>query len=205
MQAAEEGRKSVIYLFEEREETFTYRCRQLGYPIDEVRESGLLSVETVDPLSMSAEEFAHGVRDKVETDGAELVMIDGFGGYTTAIQGTTDELRRDLHALTRYLSHNEVSTFVTDATHRITGIASATSSDISPIADNLLFMSYVELEGSLRKVIGVLKKRAGRFERTLREFEITSEGVKIGEPMTGFSGIIQGQPRFGSGGSEGDW
>jgi len=204
MQAAAEGRTSIIYLFEEREETFTHRCRAIGYPIDEVREAGLLSVETVDPLSMSAEEFAHGVRDEVETNGVELVLLDGFGGYTTAIQGTTDELRRDLHTLTRYLSHNEVSTFVTDATHRITGISSATSSDISPMADNLLFLSYIELEGSLRKVIGVLKKRAGGFEHTLREFEITSDGVRIGEPMTEFSGIVRGQPRFGND-SDGEW
>jgi circadian clock protein KaiC len=72
------------------------------------------------------------------------------------------------------------------------------------MADNLLFMSYIELEGSLRKVVGVLKKRAGQFEHTLREFEITPEGVRIGEPMTGFSGIIQGQARFGDGGAEGD-
>ena len=204
IQAAAEGRKSVIYLFEEREETFTHRCRSLGIPIDGIREEGLLSVETVDPLSVSAEEFAHGVRDRVEGDGVEMVLIDGFGGYTTAIQGTTDELRRDLHTLTRYLSHNEVSTFVTDATHRITGIASATSSDISPMADNILFMSYIELEGSLRKVIGVLKKRAGGFEHTLREFEITTDGVRIGEPMTGFSGILRGQPQFGSGHTKGD-
>jgi circadian clock protein KaiC len=70
------------------------------------------------------------------------------------------------------------------------------------MADNLLFMSYIELEGSLRKVVGVLKKRAGDFEHTLREFEITAEGVRIGEPMTGFSGIIQGQPRFGDGDSQ---
>jgi circadian clock protein KaiC len=201
IQAAAEGRKSVIYLFEERKGTFIHRCRELGYAIDEVRDEGLLTVETVDPLSMSAEEFAHGVRDRVETDGVELVLIDGFGGYTTAIQGTTDELRRNLHTLTRYLSHNEVSTFVTDATHRITGIASATSSDISPMADNLLFMSYIELEGSLRKVIGVLKKRAGGFEHTLREFEITPEGVQIGDPMTEFSGIVQGQAQFGTGDS----
>jgi circadian clock protein KaiC len=203
-QAAHEGRRAVIYLFEEREETFTHRCRSLGVPIDDIREEELLSVETVDPLTMSAEEFAHAVRDKVETAGVELVMIDGFGGYTTAIQGSRDELKRDLHALTRYLSHNEVSTFVTDATHRITGIASATSSAISPIADNILFLSYVELDGSLRKVIGVLKKRAGGFERTLREFEITPEGVRIGEPMTEFRGIIQGTPQFGGRDPPGD-
>ena len=195
IQAATEGRRAVIYLFEEREQTFVRRCRSLGMPIDDSREQGLLTIETIDPLTMSAEEFARGVRDDVEGEGAEVVVIDGVGGYTTSIQGTTDELRHDLHALTRYLSHNEVATFVTDATHRITGIESATSSQISPIADNLLFLSYIELDGSLRKVVGVLKKRAGRFEHTLREFEITTDGIRVGEPLTGFRGIVSGVPQ----------
>jgi circadian clock protein KaiC len=200
MQAATEGRRSVLYLFEEREQTFIHRCRSIGMPIDEHRDEGLVSIETIDPLTISAEEFAHGVRDEVETEGADVVVIDGFGGYTTSIQGTKDELRRDLHALTRYLSHNEVTTFVTDATHRITGISSATSSDISPIADNLLFLSYIELDGSLQKVVGVLKKRAGRFEHTLRQFEITTDGVRVGEPLTGFRGIVSGDPQTSVGG-----
>jgi circadian clock protein KaiC len=204
VQAAADGHRSVIYLFEEREQTFTHRCRSLGIPIDRIREEGLLSIETIDPLEQSAEEFAHRVRDRVETGGVDVVVIDGFGGYTTAIQGTTDELKRNLHALTRYLSHNEVSTFVTDATHRITGIASATSNNISPIADNILFLSYIELDGSLRKVVGVLKKRAGRFEHTLREFEITTDGVRVGEPLTGFRGIISGSPQTSAGGYSGE-
>ena len=204
VQAAAEGSRSAIYLFEEREQTFVHRCRSIGMPIETLRDEGAVSIETIDPLTMSAEEFAHGVRDEVETHGAEVVVIDGFGGYTTSIQGTTDELRRDLHALTRYLSHNEVTTFVTDATHRITGIGSATSSQISPIADNLLFLSYIELDGSLRKVVGVLKKRAGRFEHTLRQFEITADGVQVGEPLTGFRGIVSGTPQTSDGG-DGEW
>ena len=90
-----------------------------------------------------------------------------------------------------------MTTFVTDATHRITGIGSATSSNISPMADNLLFLSYIELDGSLRKVVGVLKKRAGGFEHTLREFEIAADGVRVGEPLTGLYGIVRGSPRAG--------
>lgn len=195
LQAAKNERHAVMYLFEEREETFSHRCRELGMPIDELRDDGWLSVNTVDPLSLSSEEFAHEVRDEVKHHDAEIVMIDGFGGYTTAIQGETDQLKGELHALTRYLVHNEVTVFVTDSIHQITGISSATSSQISPIADNLLFLSFVESRGSLRKVVGVLKKRAGSFEQSLREFEITENGIGVGEPMTQFSGILHGFPR----------
>ena len=43
--------------------------------------------------------------------------------------------------------------------------------------------------GSLRKVVGVLKKRAGAFEYKLRELEITTDGVRVGEPMSQYQGL----------------
>jgi circadian clock protein KaiC len=194
-QAARDYGKAAIYLFEERIETFTHRCRALGIPVEEMREEGRLSVSVIEPLALSAEEFAHRVRHEVEEEGTETVLIDGLGGYTSAIQGDEDDLDRELHALTRYLVNREVTVFVTDAIHQITGLSSATSRQISPIADNILFLSYVELRGSLRKVVGVLKKRAGDFEHALREFEITGDGIRVGAPMTDLAGILHGTAR----------
>jgi circadian clock protein KaiC len=192
IQAAKDKHNAAIYLFEERIETYLHRCRSIGSPIDEVRDNGFLSVQVIDPLTLSAEEFAQMVRREVESESAEIVMIDGFGGYISAIQGEKEDLKRDLHALTRYLVNLEVSVFVTDSVHQITGISTATSANLSPIADNIMFLSFVESRGALRKVIGVLKKRAGGFEHSLREFEITSNGITVGEPMTGYTGILSG-------------
>jgi circadian clock protein KaiC len=197
-QASRQLGKSVIYLFEERIQTFTHRCRSVGIPIDELRDEGVLSVRVVEPRTLSAEEFAHKMRREVEEAGAETVMIDGVSGYTSVIKGDEDDLDRDLHALTRYLINREVTVFVTDATHKVRGLSSATSHEISQVADNLIFISYVELQGSLRKVIGVLKKRTGGFESSFREFEITTDGIRIGEPMTEYSGILHGAPRAGA-------
>jgi len=194
-QAASNEIPAVIYLFEERLQTFVHRCRSIGVPVDEMRANGTLSIEVIEPLSLSAEEFAHMVRHEVEQEGAEVVMIDGFGGYASAIQGQREELKRKLHALTRYLVNREVSVLVTDSVHQITGISSATSANLSPIADNIVFLSYVEEYGSLEKVIGVLKKRAGGFEHSLRRFEITGDGIQVGEPMTDRTGILQGSTR----------
>ena len=78
----------------------------------------------------------------------------------------------------------------------ITGEFRATEHGISYLADNIIFFRYLELGGELRKAIGVLKKRTGSFERTLREFEITRYGIKVGEPLTQLRGVLTGIPRF---------
>lgn len=197
-QAADEQGRSAIYLFEERIETFLHRCHSLGIPVEELRQQGVLSIHVIEPLAVSAEEFAHMVQNEVEEGGTETVLIDGINGYVSAIQGDDDELERELHALTRYLCNREVTVFITDAIHQITGLSAGTSRQISPIADNLLFLSYIELRGSLQRVVGVLKKRAGGFEHTLREFEITDDGLRVGAPMTNLHGILRGTAQLSS-------
>ena len=195
VEAAENEHRSALYLFEEDLETFEYRSESIGMPVREMRNEGLLSVTEVEPRTLSAEEFSHAVKRQVEHQGADIVMIDGIDGYTTSIQGDEDELVRQLHALTRYLKNRGVTVLITNEISEITGITSATSTNISYVGDNIMFLSYVEMDGRLRKVVGVLKKRSGGFEHNLREFEITPEGIHVGEPLTGLYGILQGTPR----------
>jgi circadian clock protein KaiC len=54
----------------------------------------------------------------------------------------------------------------------------------SYLADTIVFLRHVELRGELQKAIGVLKKRTGNCERTLRQFEVTSSGIRVGEPLS---------------------
>lgn len=194
-QAAADDMSAVSYLFEEDVETYTNRSESVGIPVTELRERDRLAVEPVEPLARSAEEFAHVVKTRVERDDVDVVMIDGIDGYTTSIQGDGRSLVRKLHALTRYLTDMGVTVLITDEITDVTGISSATSVDASYVADNIVFLSYVEVNSTLRKVVGVLKKRTGDFEHSLRRFEITSDGIHIGDPLTGVRGILEGTPR----------
>lgn len=200
--AAQDGLNSATYLFEENLETFTHCSEAIDIPVTERREDGVLSVTEVEPLSLSSEEFAHMVIDQVEDAGTDIVMIDGIDGYTISIQGQQQELVRELHALARYLKNRGVTVIITNEISEITGITEATDNQLSYIADNIAFISYVEMDGSLRKVIGVRKKRTGDFEKTFREFEITGDGIRVGEPLTGLYGILQGSPMTRAAGSD---
>jgi circadian clock protein KaiC len=54
------------------------------------------------------------------------------------------------------------------------------------------------LQGELRKAIGVLKKRTSDYERTLRQFRITSQGITVGDPLTRLRGVLSGTPELAS-------
>ncbi|WP_049926210.1 P-loop NTPase family protein [Natronomonas moolapensis] len=76
----------------------------------------------------------------------------------------------------------------------VSGDPVATDEGISYLADNIVFLRYVGSDGGIREPIGVLKKRFGDFERTVRELSITSEGVVLGEKTTGLRGALTGIP-----------
>jgi circadian clock protein KaiC len=85
----------------------------------------------------------------------------------------------------------------------VTGEFAATNAGVSYLADNIVFLRHLELHGELRKAIGVLKKRTSHFERTLREFEITEHGLKVGEPLHDLRGVLSGTPELVGDGARG--
>jgi circadian clock protein KaiC len=192
--AASRGERSVIYLFEEDTTTFDHRSSTIGVPVAEMRAQGTLATREIEPLAVSADEFAADVREEVERRDAEVVMIDGSAGYRLSIRGSEDDLVRELHALCRYLRRMGVTVILIEETDQVTGHFQPTRNDISYLADNIVFLRYLELDGELRKAIGVLKQRASDFERTLREFRITGDGLVVGEPLRGLQGALTGTP-----------
>jgi circadian clock protein KaiC len=194
--AAERDERSVLYLFEEGARTLRKRSEAIGIPVEEMREHGTLAVEEMEALRYSPQEFAAVVREEVEERDAEIVMLDGIGGYRLTLQGDDERLNRRLHALGRYLNNHGVTTFFVDETRDVIGEFHATSENLSYLADNIVFLRHVEIDGELRKAIGVLKKRTSGYERTLREFEITSDGIAVGEPLRGMRGVLSGSPEF---------
>ncbi|NUJ61146.1 MULTISPECIES: ATPase domain-containing protein [Halomonadaceae] len=192
-EAARRHERSVIDSFDEGRSTFLARCRQVGLPVEEMIAAGNLNFETVEPLHYNPDEFAARARIEVEERGTTMVMIDSLSGYQQSLKG--DDLAQRIHALCRYLVNMIVTVLLINEVFVITGQqARVTEYGLSYLADNIIMLRYIELDSELRKSIGVLKKRAGGFERTLREFEITSAGLKVGQPFSGLRGILGGTP-----------
>ncbi|MEO0458718.1 MAG: ATPase domain-containing protein [Cyanobacteria bacterium P01_A01_bin.114] len=193
-EAAGRGERSAVYTFEETEDTVLHRCEGINIPVRAMIEQGTLAIEMVEALALTPDEFAQMVRHQVEQQGVQIVMIDSIAGYKIAIRG--DHLVSHVHALCRYLQNMGITTLLINEVESITGNFKATEQGLSYLADNIVFLRHLEIRGELRKAIGVLKKRLSSFERTLREFEITRYGVKVGAPLSNLRNILSGVPEW---------
>jgi circadian clock protein KaiC len=193
--AARRDERALAYLFEELRADYLYRSSQLGLDVESLEAAGKLEIEEVEALTRSPDEFAAHVRTAVEERDVEFVMLDGIVGYRQGLRGDDSEaaLSRELHALCRYLKRMGVTVVLIEEVQYVTGEFSPTAHQISYLADNIVFLRYLELEGQLRKAIGVLKKRYGGFERSLRTLSIDgTDGLSLGDPLTGYSGLLTG-------------
>jgi circadian clock protein KaiC len=191
-EAAGRGERSVAYLFDEGIDTLTARCRAVGIPVDAMVARGTLSLVPVEPLRFGPDEFAAEVRRAVETEGARIVLIDSIAGYELCVRG--EDLVGHVHALSRYLKNMGVTAILVHEVEAVAGGFRITDVGTSYLADNVVFLRYLELGGELRKAIGVLKKRTSDFEKALRELEITRYGIKVGRPLSDLRGILTGTP-----------
>lgn len=191
-EAAIRNNRSVIYTFEESKELILQRSKMVNLPIEEMIEEGNLRIVPVEPLSYSPDEFSKMVRTDVEDNNTQMVMIDSIGGYELAIR--EENILERLHSLTVYLQNMGVTTLLINESQNITGNFTATNMNASYLADNIVFLRYLEVNGELQKAIGVLKKRLSDFEKSIRSYKITGEGIEVGKPLSNMRGILTGLP-----------
>ncbi len=196
--AAERGEKSAFFAFDEGRGTLQARARTLGLHLQPALDAGLLLFQQIDPAELSPGEFTKVVRDRVEIDGARVVVIDSLNGYLNAMPDGRF-LILQMHELLTFLGQQGVLTILVMAQHGLVG-PMETPLDISYLSDAVLMLRYFEYAGTVRRALSVVKKRSGEHEHTIREFKLSSRGLSLGPPLKDFSGVLSGTPIYIGGG-----
>lgn len=185
------GEKAAMFVFEEALNTLLNRADGIGMDLRTPIASGLLTVTQIDPAELSPGQFSHAVREAAD-DGAKVIVIDSLYGYLNAMPEARF-LSIHLRELLTYLGQRGVLTFLVGVQQGVIG-AMGSNVDVSYLADNVLLLRYYEAGGAVHKALSVFKKRGSEHETTLRAFEITREGLKVGAVLKGFRGILTGVP-----------
>ena len=66
--------------------------------------------------------------------------------------------------------------------------------DLSHMSDAIPLLRFFEAHGRVRKAPSVIKSRSGGHEDAIRELRTGRSGVRVGEVLTAFRGVITGTP-----------
>jgi circadian clock protein KaiC len=193
--AAERGERSALFVFDERVQTLFQRSEGIGLPLEKYCEKDIIQIRQIDPAELTSGEFTHTVRILVEQEGIQLLIIDSLNGYAYAMP-QEQLLSVHLHELASYLNQKAVTSIFTATQHGLIAPYAEQPFDVSYVADTVILFRHFEFGGQLRKAVSVYKSRGGPHETAIREFTIDTDGIRLGEPLRAFRGILSGAPEF---------
>lgn len=189
------GEPGVVAVFEEPPDVYARRAAKLGLDLIAPQEQGMLRFLYLRPLDLSVDETLHEVVQAVRQTGAQRLVIDSLAGFEMALAPSfradfRESLYRMIGALTR-LGVTILSTVEIEESFTSMGLSNYA---ISFLSDDIIRMRYVSIEGQLRRMALVVKMRSGQHSIDMREYQITSRGIVVGERLRGYRALTSGVP-----------
>ncbi|GJE38967.1 ATPase domain-containing protein [Methylobacterium persicinum] len=192
--ALERGEAATYFLFDEGLPTLLTRSALLGMDLSPHIDAGRLTITQIDPAELSPGEFASVVRAAVESHGSSFIALDSLNAYLHAMPGE-EFLILQMHELLTYLNQKGATTLLVLGQHGIVGEVRS-DVDLSYLSDCILLFRFFEAKGEVRTAISVVKSRVNAHERSIRELRLGHGGLRVGEALGDFEGVLTGLPAY---------
>jgi circadian clock protein KaiC len=172
------GEPSVIANFQENPVQLRDIVKGFGWSL----ESDMIELMYRTPVDLHIDEWVYDVFDTVERQNAQRVLIDSLGDLRMAA-GDEVRFREYMYSVLQRLSRAGTNLMMTDELSRFTPDGLATDPIISHLSDNVVQLGVHKHSPHLTRAISVLKTRGSSHDPSRRQYEITSRGLEIGEPV----------------------
>jgi circadian clock protein KaiC len=189
------GEAGIVAVFEERPEEYIDRALTFGLDLKASLQAGNLEVIYLRPLDLSVDEMMQELIDAVERTGAKRLVIDSLAGFEMALApGFRTDFRESLYRMIYGLTSIGITILSTLEMEETFDQLPFSSYLVSFLTDDVIRLRYVEIESQLRKVLMVIKMRGGHHSKDIREYDISPEGIVMGERLTDYVHLLTGIP-----------
>jgi circadian clock protein KaiC len=159
--------------------------------------AGSVGVIDTHSLSLSIDETLHNLITAIQRMQAKRVVLDSLSGFELVLAPEFHEnLRESLYRMIAVLTGMGVTVLMTsELEDRYTDLRFSPFGSAF-LADAIIMQRYIEVAGSFKRVLSVAKVRGSAHSKELRLFDITDDGIVLGAPLSGYSGILSGRPRL---------
>ncbi len=191
---ARAGEPGVLLTLEETPEQLRGIGRGFGWNLRELERRQRLAIHYTSPVELSTDRFLHSARLMVERLHARRVVFDSL---TSAALGVLSEprFRELIHAMTKHFRAAGATCLMTSEVPEFLGATRLSGHGISPVADNLILMRYLEIDGRLERALSVLKARGIAHDTAVRRLVIDPRGARVAGGFEGLRGVLTGVPR----------
>lgn len=190
-----QGEPGIVAMFEELPNEYLERAASFGLDFAAPQKEGRLKIIYLRPLDLSVDEMVHEVVNAVKEIGCKRLVIDSLVGFELALApGFRADFRESLYRMIGALTRMGVTIISTVEIEENFTSLSLSNFTVSFLADDILRLRYVSISGQLRKMLLVVKMRRSKHSIDMCEYQITSQGLVIGEPLRGYQGLLTSIP-----------
>jgi circadian clock protein KaiC len=179
LEGAESGEPGVIATLQENPIQLQRIAKGFGWSLEDER----VAVMYRSPNDVYIDEWVYELLALVERTAARRLLIDGLSDLQYAAPDPV-RFREFIYSLTQRLSRRGVSPVMTSELPNLFHLDRLAEYGISHLSDNVILLQYLRAETRLRRTVTILKSRASAHDSQIREFDITGEGIVVGDPIT---------------------
>ncbi|MEO8407081.1 MAG: ATPase domain-containing protein [Oxalobacteraceae bacterium] len=157
--------------------------------------AGHVGVINTRSLDLSIDETLHDLIEMIDRMQAKRVVIDSLSGFELALAPEfSEDFRGSLYRMIAQLTAMGVTVLMTsELEDRYTDLRFSPFGSAF-LADAILVQRYIEIAGQFKRVLSVMKVRGSEHSKYIRLFDITDDGIILGDNLSEYAGILSGRP-----------
>ncbi|TDD21118.1 hypothetical protein E1218_21395 [Kribbella turkmenica] len=134
------------------------------------------------PVDLYLDEWVYDLLDTIHRTGATRIAIDSLGDLRAAA-GDEIRFREYIYSLLQRCARADISVIMTQEVSELFGVSHLSEYGISHLSDNVILLQFLRGDSQLKRALTVLKSRGSAHDPSTRSYEITADGIILGEPF----------------------
>jgi circadian clock protein KaiC len=195
-EGARQGQPGVIAVFEKRPNEYANEGKS-GQRFERFVREGTVGIIQTRPLDLSIDEMLNEIVTAVDRLKARRLVIDSLSGFELALAPTfREDFKESLYRMVAVLTGMGITMMMTAELEDRYIDLRFSPHGTAFLTDAIIMQRYIEMKGRLQRVMAVVKVRGSAHSKELRAFEITEEGIVMGEMLDGYDGLLTGSPEL---------
>ena len=184
------GERCLYFAFEESPAQIVRNMRSIGLDLQPRIDAGLLQFEAARPSLFGLEMHLAKMYREIEHFKPAAAVLDPI----SALRGESGDVHSMLLRVIDLLKSRGITAFLTNLLS-VQGMDQA-DAGMSSLMDTWLSLVQLESNGERNRGIYVLKSRGMNHSNQIREYQLTSKGVKLVDAYLGAGGVLTGTARI---------
>jgi circadian clock protein KaiC len=177
--SAKAGEPGLLVSLEESPTQLTRNAQAFGWNLEDLRRAKLLDIVHMSPAALHIERDAVELVARAQQVGARCIVIDSITAIAAAVPEVA-KYRYYLWAITDYCKRWGITVIMTaEAAGPIQSLKNG-SLGMTFVADAIIVLRYVEVDGDRKRSVGVLKMRGSGHDTSLHELLIDPPHLAVG-------------------------